>query len=101
MKRIKKIVLLLVIVSVFLMHGGVLHATQAQKTTDGSKAVKININTAGTAQLIQLPRVGEKIAQRIIDFRKKNGNFKRIQDIMKVRGIGLKTYKKFEKMITV
>ena len=61
----------------------------------------ININTAGVDDLVKLPRVGEKIAQRIIEYREKNGKFKKIEDLMKVKGIGEKTFKKFEKMLTV
>jgi len=62
---------------------------------------RININTADARQLIVLPRVGEKIAQRIIDFRKKNGKFKKPADLMKVKGIGEKTFEKLKKLITV
>ena len=52
---------------------------------------KININTAGQAELESLPRIGPKVAQRIIEFRTQNGNFKKVEDIMKVKGIGEKT----------
>jgi comEA protein len=62
---------------------------------------KININTADTEELQKLPRVGPKVAQRIIDFRKENGKFLRIEDIMNVKGIGEKTYLRMKDMITV
>ncbi len=52
---------------------------------------KININTATSEELIQLKRIGPKYAQRIIDFREKNGPFEKVEDIMKVSGIGEKT----------
>jgi comEA protein len=69
----------------------------------GSKATdqKININTAQTDELQKLPRVGPAIAQRIIDYRKENGNFKRVEDIMKVRGIGEKVFAEIKDLITV
>jgi len=52
----------------------------------------ININTATRTELIQIPGVGEKMADRIVAFRKANGPFKRIEEIMNVRGMGEKTF---------
>lgn len=62
---------------------------------------KVNINTASAAELETLPRIGPKVAQRIIDFRTKNGAFKRIEEIMKVQGIGEKVYENLKDLITV
>jgi competence protein ComEA len=52
----------------------------------------VNINSADAGQLSFLPRVGMSVAQRIVDFRKQNGPFKRAEDLMLVRGIGEKTF---------
>jgi len=73
---------------------------QLQADQKGSEK-KININTASLAELQKLPRIGEKVAQRIIDFRKKNGKFKKIEEIMKVKGIGEKMFKRMKDLITV
>lgn len=62
---------------------------------------KVNINTASASELETLPRVGPKIAQRIIDFRTKNGNFKKVEDIMKIQGIGEKVFENIRDLITV
>ncbi len=62
---------------------------------------KVNINTADLKQLQTLPRIGEKVAQRIIDYRKKNGPFKRVEDLLKVKGIGEKTFLRFKDRITI
>jgi competence protein ComEA len=62
---------------------------------------KVNINTASLAELEKLPRIGPQIAQRILDFRKENGNFKKIEDILKVRGIGEKVFEQLKGLITV
>ncbi len=62
---------------------------------------KININTASLTELQELPRIGEKVAQRIIDFRKENGKFKSTTDLLKVKGIGEKIYASIKDRITV
>jgi len=62
---------------------------------------KVNINTATLSDLESLPRIGPKVAQRIIDFRTKNGSFKRIEEIMKVQGIGEKVFEGLKDRITV
>jgi len=77
-------------------------AQQAQPAQAGKPAVdKVNLNTATLEELQKLPQVGPKVAQRILDYRKQNGNFKRIEDIMKVRGIGEKTFARMKDMLAV
>lgn len=52
----------------------------------------VNINTASIEQLSQLDRVGAAYAQRIIEYREQVGPFEKPEDIMKVKGIGEKTW---------
>ncbi len=66
-----------------------------------SGPAKVNINTASAAELQNLPRIGPKVAQRIVDYRTQNGPFKKIEDIMKVRGIGEKVFNQIKDLITV
>ena len=61
----------------------------------------ININFAWQEELESLPEIGEVLARRIIEDRVKNGPFLQKQDIMRVHGIGEKTYQKIEPWITV
>ena len=61
----------------------------------------ININTGDSEELQKLSGVGPATAQKIIDYRTKNGSFKRIEEIMNVSGIGAKTFEKFKDKITV
>ena len=62
---------------------------------------KININTAGAAELDKLPGVGPALAQRIIQYRTEHGLFARPEDLGKVSGIGTKTYEKMASQVTV
>ena len=61
---------------------------------------KININTASQKELVSLKGVGDKIADRIIEYRKANP-FKKIEDLMNVKGIGQKLFDKNKDLITV
>ena len=62
--------------------------------------VKININKATVDELATLKRIGPSYAQRIVDYRNENGPFQKPEDIMKVRGIGMKTYEANKDTIT-
>ena len=62
--------------------------------------VKVNINKASVNELSTLKRIGPSYAQRIIDYRNKNGPFEKPEDIIKVRGIGIKTYEANKDIIT-
>ena len=64
-------------------------------------AGKININSATLAELESLPRIGPKVAQRIIDYRTQNGPFKKVEDLMKVQGSGEKIFDQLKDRITV
>ncbi len=61
---------------------------------------KININTASKAELVILKHIGEKIADRIIEYRKLHP-FKSIENIMEVKGIGQKVFDGIKDKITV
>ena len=62
---------------------------------------KININTASADELMDLKGIGEKKAAAIIEFRETNGIFKKPEDLMKVSGIGPKTFEANKNRITV
>lgn len=65
------------------------------------KSKSVNINTASLEELTQLPRVGEKVAERIIEYRQKNGSYKTVDDLKGVQGIGDKILEQLRPMITV
>ncbi len=64
-------------------------------------ADQVNINTADKARLKTLNGVGDALADRILDYRKKNGSFKKPEDIQNVKGIGPATFKKNKSRIII
>lgn len=62
---------------------------------------KIDINLASVQELQKLPQIGVVVAQRIVDYRGKHGKFSKIEEIMKVKGIGEKTFLKIKPLIMV
>jgi competence protein ComEA len=67
----------------------------------GARETHININTATAQELDDLPGVGPKTAEAIIQHRQEHGPFLRPEDIMAVRGIGPKRFEKMKDRITV
>lgn len=103
MKKVIAVALTIVIISlaagsVFAQSANQSHKTKAQTSQPASK---ISINKASASELMVLPRVGEKIAQRIIDYRTKNGGFKTLEELMNVKGIGDKTFARLKDKITL
>lgn len=62
---------------------------------------KLNLNTATEEQLMMLPTVGPAKAERIVAWRQKNGGFRRIADIRRVKGFGFKTFKRLEPFLAI
>jgi competence protein ComEA len=81
-----------IVLAVFLLATGIGPVMAQEK-------VKININKATIDELCDLKRIGPSYAQRIVDYREQNGPFERPEDIMKVKGIGLKTFEANKELI--
>ena len=67
----------------------------------GAVGGKVNINTASSAELETLPRVGPAMAERIIAWRDTNGRFSSVDDLLNVTGIGDKTFEALRELVTV
>jgi competence protein ComEA len=94
---------IVVLVALVLGSQAWLVAQKAQPAKgEGTQApAVINLNTATAQQLDSLPGIGAKVAARIIEYRQKNGPFKKIEDLMNVRGIGEKNFLKIRNRLTV
>ena len=64
-------------------------------------ATVVNINTAPASEIAMLPGIGAKTAERIVEYRQKNGPFKKIEELMNVRGIGEKNFLKLKPQLAV
>ena len=61
----------------------------------------VNINTATVTDFETLPGIGAKTAARIIEYRQKNGPFRKVEELMNVRGVGEKSFLKLKPQLTV
>ncbi len=67
----------------------------------GVSIFPIDINSANENMLKEIPGVGSKMAQKIVEYRKKKGKFNTFNDLLRVRGIGKKKLEKMRKFITL
>jgi len=75
--------------------------TSAQSDSKQPLTTVVNINTASASDLEALPGIGAKTATRIVDYRQKNGPFKKVEELMNVRGVGEKNFLKLKPQLTV
>jgi competence protein ComEA len=61
----------------------------------------VNLNTASASDLEGLPGIGAKTAARIVEYRQKNGPFKKVEELMNVRGVGEKNFLKLKPQLTI
>jgi len=72
-----------------------------KKNTESLKEKSININKAGSDELVKLPGIGEKTAEKILAYRTQNGNFKSLEELMEVKGIGNVKFNKIKKFLYI
>lgn len=95
MKRAMLVVVSMVFLGVAGVPPATLAATAAEETSKKSGAaadVQVDLNTATSQELTALPGIGDTVAARIVTYRKKNGSFTRVEELMNVKGIGEKTF---------
>jgi len=73
----------------------------SQSISGTGNNIQININTANSQELQELSGVGPSTAEKIIEYRELHGSFQKIEEIMNVSGIGVKTFDKFKDKIYI
>jgi competence protein ComEA len=73
----------------------------AAPAAEAAPANKVDINSASVEELTTLPGVGETLAARIVEYREENGPFKDAAELMNVKGIGERSFKKLEPHVSV
>jgi competence protein ComEA len=99
-----RIALSLVFVTMLVTAGTQAVAAQAKTPPAAAKpaaAMVVNINTAPATEIASLPGIGDKTAARIVEYRQKNGPFKKVEELMNVRGIGEKNFLKLKPQLAV
>jgi competence protein ComEA len=95
---------LLSIVALLALAAGHAHALgqdAAANRTAGESGTMVNLNTATSAELQALPGIGPATATRILEYRQKNGPFKKIEEVMNVQGVGEKIFLRLRPQLSV
>ena len=99
MKGLLKVIGLCMVIGLVMVLAVPLTAEEMAKPT--AQAEKVNINKATAKELTQLKGIGPKLAERVVHYREEFGPFKKPEDIVKVPGIGEKTYEGIKEQIAV
>jgi len=62
---------------------------------------RVDLNTAAVDELMTVPGIGEVMARRIVEWREQHGPFRRVEDLIKVKGVGDKTFEKLRPHVRV
>ena len=96
-------ILTLAVILVTLAAGAAAARTEHadQQTTSQPASQLLNLNTATQAELEKLPGVGPSTAKQIIEYRQKNNGFKKVEELMNIKGIGEKSFLRLKPLVTV
>lgn len=91
----------LILLALFLAPSAAAAQPPATSPSAAAQKATINLNTATLDQLETLPGVGRKTAERIVEHRQKSGGFKKIEELMNIKGIGEKNFLKIKPLVFV
>jgi competence protein ComEA len=96
---------LIALVAAMAMGSQAADAAAQQKSSkskaDAAPSAPLNLNTATVAQLEALPGVSSATAKLIVEHRQKNGGFKKVEELMNIKGIGEKSFLKLKPLVSV
>ncbi|MCL4548177.1 MAG: helix-hairpin-helix domain-containing protein [Bacteroidetes bacterium] len=85
--------------------GELLDFSKGKKPKEKAEAASpnkiIRLNSASVSELLTLPGLGKRTVENVLEYRKKNGRFKKINDLLKVKGIGKTKFEKIKKLVTI
>jgi competence protein ComEA len=84
-----------------LVFGSAAAVSAAPVSAQTAEKAALNLNSATVEQLETLPGIGRKVAERILEYRTKSGGFKKIEELMNVKGIGEKSFLKIKPLVSV
>ncbi len=95
--------MLIAVALILGLGAGAVAGQEASRSTaaPATASAPLNLNTATTSQLESLPGIGPATAQRIVEYRQQSGGFKKVEDMMNVRGIGEASFLKLKSLVTV
>ena len=94
-------VVLAALATLFAAIPGIAAQAKPQASAKSGSTQVVNVNTASAADFEALPGIGPKMAARIIEYRQKNGPFKKVEELMNVRGLGEKNFLKLKAQLTI
>ena len=102
----RRLSLIGIVMLAMLLSGGSLASAQdgqavPSATSRSTPAPVVNVNTATAEQFEALPGIGAKMAARIVEYRQKNGSFKKVEELMNVKGIGEQSFLKLKPYLTL
>ena len=101
LRHLLSITSLVALISTLAQPASAQNANRSAAKATASATTIVNLNTASAAELEGLPGIGAKTAARIVEYRQKNGPFKKVEEVMNVRGIGEKNFLKLKPQLTV